>query len=254
MLKNWYRIFYIIFCATGVVLYLSVFILKPRDVSIEPSLVCFLLGPVAYFVGTIAYNALKMFKKSDQAACYTQIATGLVATMLLCIGAQALYRPMGMSDLFAKIAGASMNDEGGIVSPDMALWYSQIFVSVAFFGQMFVFGLMPLVKGISKTTGITPEYKFEIDHPEKTTAWPTNHVMLGGHAESKPEGHVEVAHMADVPKPVEQKPVATPKVEVKPASVKKSTAPKKPSTAAAKKPSTTKSAPAKKPTVTKPKK
>ena len=155
MLKNWYRLFYVLFCAAAAVMYVSLFALKPSGETIGFHLLAFLLAPLVFFVGTIVYNILKCFKKTDVAASYTQLATGLLATILLSIGARALYGEAGLAEIVSGIRDTI--DGTPTPSPDMAAWYAQILVTFAFFGQLVVFGLMPFLKGISKVFAVTPQ-------------------------------------------------------------------------------------------------
>ena len=169
MVKNWYRLFYILFCITGAVLYIALFALKPSG-KITFELACFLLAPLAFFVGTIFYNILKSFKSTDHLASYFQLGTGLVATVLFAIGAKALFETAGLADIVAGITDTVRGENAP--SESMAKWYSQILVTFSFFGQLIVFGLMPLLKGISKTFAVTPEYKWELSHKKQSAPEP----------------------------------------------------------------------------------
>jgi len=108
-------------------------------------MVCLLLAPIVFFIGTIVYNVLKSYDKTRDASNLSLTGTGLLATVLFCIGAAAVYGENGVANM--------ISDTGD----DRIVWYSQVFVSFAFFGQMIVFGLMPLLKGISKTLAMLPE-------------------------------------------------------------------------------------------------
>jgi len=147
MLKNWYRVFYVLFSIAGIAMYISAFALMPRGESASFALVCLLLAPITFFVGTIVYNIMKSFEKSKVGSNYALVVTGLLATVLFSIGAGAVFGEYGLANSVASIDGGS----------DRAMWYSQILVSFAFFGQMIVFALMPFLKGVSKTIAATPE-------------------------------------------------------------------------------------------------
>ena len=149
MLKNWYRIFYVLFCVAGAAVYTTILILRPSGVSASFSLVCFILAPMMFFIGTIAYNALKSFTCTEKHAPWVQLGTGLVTTILFCIGAEALFKAGGIADLIGL--------NGGLEPDARFTWYAQIFVTFAYFGQLTIFGLMPLLKGFNKTLAITPQ-------------------------------------------------------------------------------------------------
>jgi len=156
MLKNWFRIFYMMLCGAGVILYLALFALLPKGVSPSFSLVCFILAPIMFFLGTIAYNALKMCDKTkDTHASYVQLATGIVVTILFGIAAHALFKTGGIADM---VAAMGTNPAAGSPTTGMARWISLIFVTIGFFGHLIVFGLMPMLKGIQKTLAVTPEF------------------------------------------------------------------------------------------------
>jgi len=161
MLKNWFRSFYILLCAAGAALYLTLFALLPSGESISFALACFILAPVAFFIGTIIYNTLKYFKKGDVAASYTQLATGAIATLLFSIGAGALFSANGAFNIVAS---------SDIASSEMARWYAQVLVTFAFLAQLIIFGLMPLLKGISKTFAVTNLecVQCEVEAPKRT--------------------------------------------------------------------------------------
>jgi hypothetical protein len=163
MFKNWYRLFYIIFCIAGIGLYITLLCIIPKDETLDASLVCFLLGPISFFVGTLVYNVLKFFKNCNTAAAYVQTISALCATVLLSIGANAIYKSMGVANTIALIYQQTITADGEIISRELAQWYSLVFVTAAYFGQLIAFGFMPLVKGISKTLAVTPEYKREND-------------------------------------------------------------------------------------------
>ena len=149
MLKHWFRSFYIMFCAMGVIIYITLFCFKPASVAVSFGLVCIILAPMMFFIGTIIYNVLKYFgQKYDKLASYFQLGMGVLTTALYCIGASALFQKGGISDVLSNNA---------IASQPLVDWYVKVFVTFAFFGQLVVFGLMPLLKGINKTFACTPE-------------------------------------------------------------------------------------------------
>ena len=154
MLKNWVRLFYILFSVAGVAVYLALFALKPKGVTLDIQLACFLLAPMLFFTGTILYNLFMFSAKTSSLANYLLLVTGLLVTVAFCISAEAVYKEMGLADV---VAGVGNTVQGSQPAPsDMAKWYSQVLVSFAFVGQLIVFGLMPLLKGISKTLAATP--------------------------------------------------------------------------------------------------
>jgi len=155
MQKHWYRIFYIMFCAAGVALYIAMLAVKPADVPLTFTLFCFLAAPMMFFVGCAAYNVLKFYKKTDKIANWVQLATGALVTVLFGIGAHAVFKTDGLAEKI-KALGLAAGDN---TSEPLAssIWYSQVLVSVAFIGSLLVFGLMPLLKGISKTLFATAE-------------------------------------------------------------------------------------------------
>jgi len=158
ILQHWYRLLYIIFCLAGIAVYIVIFALKPAGTSIPFTMICFFMAPLAFFVGTIVYNALKMSPKTDSMSNYFLLGTGAAATILFCIGADAVYKAHGLVDIVKRAGTVIVNDGAGNYGPDiMGDWYALALVSFAFVGQLIVFGLMPLVKGISKTLGATPE-------------------------------------------------------------------------------------------------
>jgi hypothetical protein len=149
MIKNWYRIFYCLLCATGIILYYSLFVVAPKDAITFP-LFMLIAAPIVFFIGTFIYNVLKGFDKSaDHWASYIQLLTGFLATLGFAFGAKALFGDDG-------IAKVLVNDTAA--NADLIKWYIDVTITMAYVGQLIVFGLMPLIKGINKTLGITGDY------------------------------------------------------------------------------------------------
>jgi len=165
LLNHWQRILYIILCIAGLLAYVFIFALKPSGAKIPFTLVCFLLAPMAFFTGTIFYNLFKMFDKTAAVANYIQLATGVVATVLLFIGVDAVYKETGLAD-FVKRSNSPI-DPG---FDAMSVWYSQALLSIAYIGHLIVFAFMPLVKGISKTLAVTPMFTKIAPTPVPTPA------------------------------------------------------------------------------------
>ena len=146
MLKNWFRAFYIMFCIAGAAVYIVALVLIPRS-EVTAALICLLLAPLVFFIGTIIYNLFKYSAKCEVKASYTLLASGSLATILLCVGALSLFGDGGIARIIADFEDGS----------DRAVWYSQFFVTFAFFGKLIVFELLPMAKGISKTLAVTEE-------------------------------------------------------------------------------------------------
>jgi len=142
------------FCAAGVALYIAMFAVMPGSVPLTFSLFCFLFAPLVFFMGCIAYNAMKFSPKTDKAANWMQLATGALVTILFGIGAHAVYKDSGLAETIMRL-GWNGNPETAYLAS--SIWYSRVLVSVAFIGQLIVFGLMPLLKGVSKTLFATAE-------------------------------------------------------------------------------------------------
>jgi len=104
-------------------------------------------------MGCIAYNVMKFSPKTDKAANWMQLATGAIVTVLFGIGARAVWTDNGLADMIRQIGWAG----GDAEYLPSSVWYSHVLVSVAFIGQLIVFGLMPLLKGVSKTLFATAE-------------------------------------------------------------------------------------------------
>jgi len=152
MAKNWFRVIYCMLCATGAIVYLTLLAIAPKGISF--GLICFGLAPMIFFLGTIAYNVLKSYDKTKNAAAsYTQLATGALSTLLFIISAISLFAEAGVADIIKNIAAVYAPAEDPSI--EMAKWLSLAFVSIAYFGQLIVFGLLPLLKGIQKTLAVT---------------------------------------------------------------------------------------------------
>jgi len=198
-MKNWFRTFYILFCIAGIAAYVAAF----ASIGIAPKgtmsfgLACFLLAPIMFFVGTIAYNVLKSFPKTQNSwASWTQLATGLVPTILFSISATALFGASGVTAKMGAIEG-------------VGIWYALVFVIFAFCGQLIIFGLMPLLKGIQKTFAITPPLPLQLPaakQPEPVQQAPAK----------KPTAAKATPAPAAAPKPkAAPKPAPAPEPEVK---------------------------------------
>ena len=133
----------------GIALCIAVFALLPRGASIDFFMVCLILAPMSFFIGTILYNVLKHFEKTNALACYFQLGSATVTTIFYAIGAQAAFGSGGLIDVITA--------SEGVVTTEMAEWYALVLVTFGFLIQLFVFALMPLFKGIVKTFAVTPE-------------------------------------------------------------------------------------------------
>ena len=134
--KQWYRVFYIMLCLTGAAMYIAIFAMTKSDnIKLDFTLSCFLLAPLMFFVGTTVYNVMKFYKRTDTLANWMLLGFSALVTILFAVGAHAIYKADGLSEQVEVINR----------------WYSIALVSVAYIGQLIVFGLMPLIKGISKT-------------------------------------------------------------------------------------------------------
>jgi MFS-type transporter involved in bile tolerance (Atg22 family) len=186
MLKNWFRIMYIMLCSMGILVYLSLFLLKKDGAEVNFSIVCFILAPVMFFVGTIVYNALKWSPKTDTLASYAQLATGAVASLLFLLSAKGLFEEDGLVSLFSMGVGD---------------WYTQAFITIPFIGQFLIFAFLPLMKGINKTLAVTPEHPLPAKKVVEAPVAPAAPVTT-------PTPTVEVAATPAAPAPKPKKPSA----------------------------------------------
>ena len=132
----------------GTVLYVLLFAFLPQKVHVGFPLICYVLAPIAFFIGTIVYNVLKFFEKRDTAAGMVQMITGFLAMVLFAVGAIGLFKEGGAVDAIREGTGTPL-----------AEWYSLLFVSFAYFGQMVVFALMPFLKGVAKSISVLHKHK-----------------------------------------------------------------------------------------------
>jgi len=172
------------------------------------SLVCFILAPIVFFIGTIVYNVMMGFDDMEKPASYTQLGTGFLATLLFGIGANALFIGEGS---IANIITSNLQGNA-----DHAQFYANLLVTFAFFGQIIVFGLMPLLKGINKTFIVTPEVCDECNRPHtgpRVVVVPTP-AILDAPAKSSYITNLENAQaVTEKPKRASTPRVAKPKVE-----------------------------------------
>jgi hypothetical protein len=142
-------------------MYTLLLTIMPRGVA-SFSLVCFFLAPIVFFAGTIAYNILMGMDNQRKTASFVQLGTGFLSTVLFGIAAHALFTSSG--------SVASLIENGLAGDPDHAQFYANAFVTFAYFGQMIIFGLMPLLKGINKVFVENPEgdYCEECQRPSGT--------------------------------------------------------------------------------------
>jgi len=141
-------------CVAGIIMYVTALATIPSGVGVDFFMVSLLLGPLFFFIGTIAYNVCKYFPKTNsEVASYVQLATGLLSTIFLAIGARAIFANgalLDMMDAMHTIPNLDLAPAEGL-----ARWYAFALVSTAYFGQLIVFGILPLFKGIQKTLAVT---------------------------------------------------------------------------------------------------
>jgi hypothetical protein len=166
LLKNWFRIFYILLSVIGIIVSLILLCTIPAGFAVTFSMISFLLAPLFFFLGTIAYNILKCFPKTENYyASFALLGMGFLVTLCFSFGADFIFAKRGVAEIFND---ASNPFAAPPVSKFAALWLTHVFVTFAYFSQLIVFGLLPLFKGISKTIMSNPATR----NPEYQKALP----------------------------------------------------------------------------------